>query len=84
MISQRQNTRVYYSLVVSKARQQSNIDKHTAFRYFSRYKAYQKTIPNKSYADALKFGKHSPVNVKSNAYQITKNKRFDLVKDCVK
>ena len=81
---ERQKRRVYYSLVVSKSSQESNMDKHTALCHFSRYKAYQKTNANKSYADALKFGKHSPVNVKSNAYQIKKNKSSDLGTECVK
>ena len=75
---------MYYSSVVSKARQESNMDKDTALLYFFKTKSYQKTIPNKSYADVLKFGKTIPVNVKSNASQFKENKCSDAVKECVK
>ena len=63
MTTQRQKTKVYYSSVVSKARQHSNIDKNMAIRYFTRQKAYQTISANKSYADALKFGKESSAKV---------------------
>ena len=50
-------SRIYYSSVIEKARQDCNIDKHKACYYFARNKAYQKATANRSYADALKFGK---------------------------
>ena len=50
-------SRIYYSFVIEKARQDCNIDKHKACYYFARDKAYQKATANRSYADALKFGK---------------------------
>ena len=56
-------SRVFYSSVIVKARQDCNIDKQEACYYFARNKAYQKATANKSYADALKLGK----NVKSHS-----------------
>ena len=77
MTAQRYKTKVYYSSVVSKARQLSNIDKNTAIRYFTRQKAYQTIRANKSYADAVKFGECSSANVKSNPQQIKNRKHSD-------
>ena len=70
MTTQRQKTKVDYSSVVSKARQHSNIDKNMAIRYFTRQKAYQTISVNKSYADALKFGKDSSAKVKANPKEL--------------
>ena len=36
------------------ARQDSNIDKETAFDYFRKQKAFQKVVANKSYAQIVK------------------------------
>ena len=83
MITQRQKTKVYYSSVVSKARQHSNIDKNTAIRYFTRQKAYQTISANKSYADALKFGEDSSAKVKANPQQIKNITNLDPAKQGV-
>ena len=43
-----------YSLVNPTARQDSNIEKETAFDYFRKQKSVQKIVANKSYAQAVK------------------------------
>ena len=53
------STRIYqdktiYSLVNLNARQDSNIDKETAFDYFRKQKAFQKIVANKSCAQIVK------------------------------
>ena len=46
--------RIIYSLVTLNVRQDSNIDKETAFDYFRKQKAFQKVVANKSYAQIVK------------------------------
>ena len=67
MVNQKHETKVYYSSVIPIARQ--DIDLDTAFFYFSKNRAYQNTVKQKSYADVLKFGKIIPVNVKPSNVQ---------------
>ena len=50
MFTRCQQTRIIYSLANPRAKHDSNIHKETAFQYFRRVKAYQNTVPNKSYA----------------------------------
>ena len=83
MTTQRQKTKVYYLSVVSKARQHSNIDKDMAIRYFTKQKACQRISANKSYADALKFGKDTFAKVKTNPLPPIHIKNSDLVKQGV-
>ena len=81
MTTQRQKTKVYYSSVVSKARQYSNIDKNMAIRYFT--KQSNRISANKSYADALKFGKDTSAKVKTNPLPTIHIKNSDPVKQGV-
>ena len=51
-------------MVNSNARQDSNIDKETAFDYFRKQKAFQKIVANKSYAQIVKAARYQ--NQESN------------------
>ena len=66
MITHIQKSRVYYSSVSPEARQTCNTSKDTACYYFNRDRCYQKTNPNKSYADALKSTNHVPTKEPHN------------------
>ena len=83
MTTQRQKTKVYYSSIVSKARQQSNIDKNLAIRYFNKQKAYQSISANKSYADALKYGRNTLAKVNNTLLSASRITKSDPVKQGV-
>ena len=83
MTTQRQKTKVYYSSVVPKARQQSNIDKNLAIRYFNKQKAYQSISVNKSYADGLKYGRNTLAKVNNNVLPPSRITKSDPVKQGV-
>ena len=78
--TQKQKTKVYYLSVVAKAREQSNIDKNSALTYFYKQKAYQTTSPNRSYADALKYGKITCLRDDHTFVTVSPIRRPDLVK----
>ena len=65
---------------MSKARQQSNIDKNLAIRYFNKQKAYQSISANKSYADALKYGRNTFAKVNNNLLPPSHITKSDPVK----
>ena len=81
--TQRQKTKVYYSSVVAKAREQSNIDKNSALTYFYKQKAYQTTSANRSYADALKYGKNTLLRADNTLVPVSRITRPDPVKQGV-
>ena len=81
--TQRQKTKVYYSSVVAKAREQSNIDKNSALTYFYKQKAYQTTSGNRSYADALKYGKNTLPRADNTLLPVSRITRPDPVKQGV-
>ena len=68
---------------MSKARQQSNIDKNLAIRYFNKQKAYQSISANKSYADALKYGKNTLAKVNNTILPPSHITKSDPVKQGV-
>ena len=76
-------TKVYYSSVVPKAREQSNIDKNSALTYFYKQKAYQTTIANRSYADALRYGRNTCLKADHTVVPFSRIRRPDLVKQGV-
>ena len=78
--TQRQKNKVYHSSVVAKAREQSNIDKNLALTYFYKQKAYQTTSHNRSYADALKYGKNTRLRADHTFVPVSPIRRPDPVK----
>ena len=84
MTTHKQKTRVYYSSVVPGARQESHTGKDTALLYFFKNKAFQKTVKQKSYAEALKFGKFQPVKVNVSASQCQEKQCVNVVKQKAK
>ena len=66
--------------MVAKAREQSNIDKNSALTYFYKQKAYQTTSPNRSYADALKYGKTTRLRADHTFVTVGPIRRPDPVK----
>ena len=68
---------------LANARQQSNIDKNLALTYFYKQKAYQTTSGNRSYADALKYGKNTLSRADNTLVPVSRNTRPDLVKQGV-
>ena len=84
MITHTQKSRVYYSSVVPKAKQECNTSKGTAWCYFLKANSYQKVRANKSYADALKSEKKVLVNVKNSVSHCQQNNTSNSVKANVK
>ena len=78
--TQKQKTKVYYSSVVAKAREQSKVDKNSALTYFYKQKAYQTTSLNRSYADALKYGKTTRLRADHTFVTVGPIRRPDPVK----
>ena len=55
MITHTYQTRIHYSTVPPRARQDMALDKHAAFVHFAEYKVYQNAVKHRSYADVVKF-----------------------------
>ena len=84
MITHTQKSRLFYSSVVPKAKQECNTCKDTAWCYFLKANSYQKVRANKSYADAVNSEKKILVNVKNSVPHCQQNNTSHSVKVYVK
>ena len=66
MVTHTYQTRIHYSSVVPRARQDMALDKDVALVYFVKNKVYQHTVKHRSYADVVKSHTHTPATIETN------------------